>query len=297
MKQSKGLLCLSHVVLTLFSLLAVLPLILLFVGSLTDNAVALRDGFSYFPAQWSGEAYKYIAREWTLVGKGYLNTLLVTMIGTGASLIVTAMFSYGITVRDLPGRKFFTMMVVISMLFNGGIVATYFVYTNVLHVRDTYLGLILPGLFMNGFNIILVSNYFKNSVSAELLEAARIDGATEFGVFWNILMPLSVPILATIGIMSAIGYWNDWTNGLYYLSAKDGQKYYTIQLILNQINDDVNFLASNAAQMGITINMSNIPTTTVRMAIAAVGIIPLLVAYPFFQKYFVKGISLGGVKG
>jgi len=160
-----------------------------------------------------------------------------------------------------------------------------------------FIVLILSGLFMNGFNIILVSNYFRNSVAVDLLEAARIDGASEFLVYWKILLSLSKPMLATIGIMTAIGYWNDWTNGLYFLSARDGQRYYTIQLILNQINGNVNFLASNAAQMGVTINVSQIPTTTVRMAIAAVGIIPLLVAYPFFQKYFVKGISLGGVKG
>lgn len=297
MKQSKGLTVTAYVVLMLFSLIALLPLILLFIASFTDNATAVANGYSYFPAKWSVEAYKYIIDEWILIGKGYLNTALVTVVGTVGSLIVTSMFAYGLTVKDLPGQKVLSFLVVFSMLFNGGIVATYFVYTNVLDVRDSYLALILPSLFMNGFNIILVSNYFRNSVAVDLLEAARIDGASEFLVYWKILLPLSKPMLATIGIMTAIGYWNDWTNGLYFLSARDGQRYYTIQLILNQINDNVNFLASNAAQMGVTINVSQIPTTTVRMAIAAVGIIPLLVAYPFFQKYFVKGISLGGVKG
>ena len=207
------------------------------------------------------------------------------------------MFGYGLTVRGLPGRKVLLIMVVISMLFNGGIVASYFVYTNVINIRDTYFALLLPGFLMTGFNVILVNNYFKNSVAEELLEAARIDGSSEFRVYWKILFPLSVPILATIGILTAIMYWNDWTNGLYYLSARDGQKYYTIQLILNQINNNVNFIATNAAQMGMTLDTSKIPSTTVRMAIAAVGILPLLIAYPFFQKYFVKGISLGGVKG
>lgn len=297
MKESKSWKILAYVVLTTVSLLAVLPLLLLFIGSLTDNATAIADGYSYFPKKWSVVAYKYILDQWTLVGKGYANTMIVTVVGTGLSLIITSMFGYGLTVKNLPGRKLLTIMVIISMLFNGGIVATYFVYTNVINVKDTYLALILPGLLMNAFNIILVSNYFRNSVSEELLEASRIDGASEFRVFWKILLPLSVPILATIGIMTAIAYWNDWTNGLYYLSARDGQKYYTIQLILNQINNNVNFLASNAAQMGVTLDTSSIPSTTVRMAIAAVGVLPLLIAYPFFQKYFVKGISLGGVKG
>ena len=297
MKESKSMKILAYVVMGTISFLAILPLILLFVGSFTDNATAIAEGYTYFPSKWSGEAYKYIMDQWQLIGKGYGNTILVTVIGTSVSLIVTAMFGYGLTVRDLPGKKILLIMVVGSMLFNGGIVATYFVYTNLIHIKDTFFALLLPGYLMSAFNVILVSNYFKNSVAEGLLEAARIDGATEFRVFWKILLPLSVPILATIGIMTAIGYWNDWTNGLYYLSARDGQKYYTIQLILNQINNNVNFLATNAAQMGMTIDTSKVPSTTVRMAIAAVGIVPLLIAYPFFQKYFVKGISLGGVKG
>lgn len=297
MVKSRKIQILAILVMTIISLLAVLPLILLFIGSFTDNATAVSEGYSYFPSKWSLEAYRYIAMEWQLVGRGYFNTILVTVIGTSVSLIMTAMFGYGLTVKGLPGQKFVMAMVIVSMLFNGGIVATYFVYTSVLHIKDTIWALLVPNLLMNAFNIILVMNYFRNSISEELLEAARIDGASEFRVFWKILLPLSVPILATIGIMTAIGYWNDWTNGLYYLSAKNGQQYYTIQLILNQINNDVNFLASNAAQMGMTIDTSTIPSTTVRMAIAAVGIVPLLIAYPFFQKYFVKGISLGGVKG
>lgn len=297
MKQSKGIKILAYIWLTLIALLAVLPLILLFIGSFTDNSTAIAEGYSYFPSKWSGEAYKYILDQWMLIGKGYLNTILVTVVGTGVSLIMTSMFAYGLTVKGMPGRKLLTVMVVITMLFNGGIVATYFVYTNVVNVSDSYLALILPGLMMNAFNIILVSNYFRNSVATELLEAARIDGASEFRVYWKILLPLSVPILATIGIMTAIAYWNDWTNGLYYLSSRDGQSYYTIQLILNQINNNVNFLATNASQLGVTLDTSSIPSVTVRMAIAAVGVLPLLVAYPFFQKYFVKGISIGGVKG
>lgn len=297
MIQGKRMKIWSNVILTILSVLAILPIILLLIGSFTDNATALSEGFSYFPSKLSGEAYKYIIDQWRMVGKGYLNTILVTGIGTALSLIITSMFGYGLTVKGLPGGKIFMALLIISMLFNGGIVAQYFVYSNVFRIKDTYLALIMPNYLMNAFNVILVSNYFRNSVSAEILEAARIDGADEFSVFWKILIPLSVPILATIGIMTAIGYWNDWMNGLYYLSARDGQQYYTIQLILNQINDNVNFLASQASQLGMTMDASKIPSTTVRMAIAFVGILPILIAFPFFQKYFVKGISVGGVKG
>ena len=297
MVQNKRLKLFAHVILVLGSVIAILPLLLLFIGSFTDNASAVANGFSYFPSKWSLDAYKYIIDEWTLIGRGYGNTILITAVGTGISLIITSMFAYGLTVRGLPLQRLFVVMVLITMLFNGGVVASYFIYSKVFNIRDTYFALLIPNYLMNGFSIILVMNYFRSSVSEELLEAARIDGASEFRVFWNILLPLSKPVLATIGINTAIAYWNDWTNGLYYLSARDGQKYYTIQLILNQINDDVNFLATNAAQMGITVDTSGLPTTTVRMAIAAVGVLPLLIIYPFFQKYFVKGISVGGVKG
>ena len=297
MVQGKKMRIWSHIVLTVMAVIAILPIILLLIGSFTDNATALSEGFSYFPSKWSTEAYKYIINAWAMIGKGYANTILVTAIGTSVSLIITAMFGYGLTVKGLPGGKVIMTMLVISMLFNGGIVAQYFVYTNYIRIKDSYLGLIVPNFLMNAFNVILVMNYFRNNVSGEILEAARIDGASEFSVFWKILLPLSVPILATIGIMTGIGYWNDWMNGLYYLSPRNGGSYRTIQLILQEINNQVNFLASQASQMGVTLDTSQIPSTTVRMAIAFIGILPILIAFPFFQKYFVKGISVGGVKG
>lgn len=297
MVQGKGFRIFSNIILTIFATCAILPILLLLIGSFTDNSAALEEGFSYFPSKWSVEAYRYIVNQWTTVGMGYLNTILVTAVGTSISLLITAMFSYGLTVRELPGRKYILGILIFTMLFNGGIVAQFFVYTNYINIKDSFLALILPNFMMNAFNVILVSNYFRNNVFGEILEAAKIDGASEYRIFWKIAIPLSVPILATIGIMTGIGYWNDWTNGLYYLSARDGKRYYTIQLILNEINNNVNFLASRAAEMGVTLDSSTIPSTTVRMAIAFVGILPILVAYPFFQKYFVKGISIGGIKG
>ena len=189
------------------------------------------------------------------------------------------------------------MMVIISMLFNGGIVASYYVYSNLIHIKDTIWALIVPGFLMSAFNVILVRNYYVNNVSGEILESARLDGAGEIRIFVRIVAPLSVPIYATISLMSAVMYWNEWTNGLYYLTQRGGSHLYTIQIILNQINDNISFMASNAAQMGLTVNPSEMPTTTIRMAIAVVAILPIVAAFPFFQKYFVKGISVGGVKG
>ena len=149
---------------------------------------------------------------------------------------------------------------------------------------------------MNAFNLILIRNYFVNNIPPALMEAARIDGAGEFTIFGKIVIPLSLPILATVGLMSAIAYWNDWTNGLYFLNDKDGSHLYSIQNVLNRMNENINFLANNSSTTGGMLDSSALPSTTVRMAIAVLGILPILAAYPFFQKYFVKGITIGSVK-
>ena len=193
--------------------------------------------------------------------------------------------------KGLPGRKFLVFFLVLTMLFNGGLVPTYLVYSNMIHIKDTIFALIVPSLLMNGFNVILIKNYFENNIPAELYESARIDGAGELFIFGRIAMPLSKPILATVGLLMGIAYWNDWQNGLYYLTD---QKLYSVQNILNQINQNISYLASSGVA---GVSMADLPTTTIRMAIALVGILPILIAYPFFQKYFAKGITMGSVKG
>ncbi len=296
-KSEKRMLILSNAALMFLAVCALLPFLLLIIGSVTDNAVALSEGYSFTPSKFSLAAYAYLAEHWNLIGRGYLMTILVTAIGTAIGLMITSMYAYAITVPGLPGGKLLFVLVLISMLFNGGIVSSYYVYSNLIHIKDTIWALIIPNFLMNAFNIILVKNYFRSNISTELMESARMDGAGEIRVFAKIVMPLSVPILATIGLLQALGYWNDWTNGLYYLTKRGGAGYYTIQIILNQMNEDITFMASNAASMGMTVDTSNLPTTSMRMAIAFVAILPILIAYPFFQKYFVKGISIGAVKG
>ncbi len=285
----------SHSVMIFFSVLVVLPFLLLLIGSFTDNQWATVNGFSYFPGKLSLAAYQYIATSWSTIGRGYVMTVIVTVMGTALSMSVTAMFAYALSDRDLPFGKILNFMCVFTMLFNGGIVSSYFCWTQIFHIRDTIWALIIPNLMMNAFNVILVKNYFTFSVPASLVEAARIDGAGEIKIFGSVVLPLSKPILATIGLMTGLSYWNDWTNGLYYLTQRDGSKFYTIQLIMNQINENISFLSKNASQMA-GVNVGTLPSTTVRMAIAVVGVLPILVVYPFLQKYFVKGITMGAVK-
>lgn len=284
----------AHLFCDIAALMALLPFILLIIASFTDNEWAELNGYSYFPQALSLEAYKYILASLDTIGRAYLMTIIVTAVGTFLSIIITSLFAWALCRDGLPGIKLVNFMLVLTLLFNGGIVANYYIYANVYHIRNTIWALIIPSLLMNAFNVILMKNYYKNSIPAALLEAARIDGGGELYIFFKVVMPLSIPILATIGLMTGLMYWNDWMNGLYYLTPREGSRFYTIQIVLNNINENVQALASSASSLGVSV--TELPSTTIRMAIATVGILPILVIYPFFQKYFVRGITLGSVK-
>lgn len=287
----------AHTFCGLATATAILPFILLIIASFTDNSWATANGYSFFPGKLSLDAYKYIAVQWEQIGHAYLMTFVVTVVGTVSSVLITALFAYGIAHTEIPGMKILSFMLIFTMLFNGGLVATYYTYVNFFKVKDTILALLLPSLMMNAFNVILVRNYYMFSIPASLTEAARIDGASEFHIFRTIIFPLSKPIIATIGLMSGLAYWNDWQNGMYYLSDRRGSQYFTIQILLNNINENIQTLLKNASQASsIGVSVAQLPSTTIRMAIAVIGILPIIVLYPFFQKYFVKGITLGGVK-
>ena len=281
----------AHAVLILLTLAAIVPFVLLIIASFTDNNVAITEGFSFFPSKWSTDAYQYIVNEKDTMLRAYGITIVVTLIGTTLGLLISVMLAYSLANSDLPGRNFMTFFVTLTMLFNGGLVPTYLIYTNVFHIKDTLAALIVPNLLMNGFNVILIRNYFATGVPTVLYEAARIDGASEFYIFYRIALPLSKPILATVGLLMGIAYWNDWQNGLYYLSDTS---LYSIRNILNRIHENISFLASNSTS---GVKISDLPTSTIRMAIAVIGILPIVCIYPFFQEYFVRGIAVGAVKG
>lgn len=285
---------LAHVVMIILTFFAVMPFILMIAASISDEKTVLAQGYRFIPQMFSLDAYKYIFAQWDQIGNAYGVTVVVTLIGTLASVTISTMFAFALFQKKVPGTKLIMVLLVITMLFNGGIVPTFYVYINILQVKNTLFGLILPNFLMNAFTIILILSYLRTNIPGELTEAAEIDGAGLFYQFFRIIIPLSRPILATVGLLAAIMYWNDWINGLYYIS---NAKLYTIQLLLNQMNQNIAWLASNAASLGGTQNLANLPTATIRMAIAVVAILPILMAYPFFQKYFAKGIALGAVKG
>ncbi len=281
----------SHTVLFLLTFLALVPFLILISSSFSEDTQIIKYGYSMFPRGFSMDAYGYILTNFSVIGRAYGVTIAVTVIGTAASLIITNLGAYMLSQDDLPGVKVLMFLVVFTMLFSGGLVPTYYIYTQVFHLKDTLWCLIVPNLLLNAFNIILIRNYYRFSIPKAIVESARIDGAGEFTTFVRIVFPLSLPITATVGLLTAIMFWNDWQNGLYYLT---GTEWYSIQQVLRVMSSQITFL-SNGTDSTQGVNR-DIPTTTIRMAIAVVAIAPILIAYPFFQKYFVKGITLGAVK-
>jgi putative aldouronate transport system permease protein len=220
-------------------------------------------------------------------------SIIVTAVGSVSSVLLTSMLSYAIARKGLPGRKLLTFFVFFTMLFNGGLVPTYIMYINTFHIKNTIFALLIPSLLIHAFNVMLMRSYLMTSIPNEIIESASIDGASEFTIFGKVVMPMSIPIIATIFLYQVISYWNDWKNGLFYITSRTDL--YTIQNLLNRMIMNIQYLAS--ASDTVSSDLSNIPTVTVRMAIAVAGLIPILIIYPFIQKYFVRGIVLGAVKG
>ena len=287
-KSSKRFLVLSHVMLIILSVFLAAPFVLLIISSFTEESTAVKYGYTFFPNMLSLDAYRYIFSNIGMFGKAFLITICVTVTGVIVSLLISSMMAYVLSRKGIPGGRILNFFVVFTMLFNGGLVATYLNYVQVFHIKNTYLALLIPNLLCNAFSIMMIKNYFQSSIPEELLEAARIDGASEMKIFLKIVIPLSKPILATVALIVGLAYWNDWQNGLYYL---DNTAMHGIQNVLNDMNSNAKYL------MQFGTGGATVPTTTVRMAIAVVGILPVLCVYPFFQDYFAKGITAGAVKG
>ncbi len=281
-----------HLVMIGFMLAALVPFLLMIMSSFTDEDILLKYGYTLFPSKFSLYAYYYLfVADAVTILRSYAVTLGVTASGTMLSLLLTPMMGYALSRKDYRKRGVLTFYIFFTMLFNGGLVPQYLMYTQILHIKNTFAALIVPNLLISAFSILLMKSYFVLNIHPALIEAAKMDGGGEFYIFFRIVMPLSTPILATMGLMTGIGYWNDWMNGLYYIS---NAKFFSLQVLLNRILANLSFLRQYGNELGFNIPL---PSTAIRMAMATIGSVPILVLYPFFQKYFVKGISLGGVKG
>lgn len=283
-----------HIFMILLVLSCVLPFLLMVMASLTEEMTLTRNGYSFFPEVFSLETYRYIIRSAGTILRGYVMTIVVTVIGTVCNLVLTILFAYPLSRKDLPYRSGLSFFLFFTMLFNGGLVPTYMMYANTFHIKNTIFALIVPSLMMNAFYVIMMRSFFSSSIPDSLIEAAKLDGASERKILMSIVVPLSKPMIVTLVLMVGLGYWNDWMNGLYYVTE---QKLYTIQMILNNMINNIEFLTRNASMLGSAASSMKIPQVGIRMGIAVIAVLPVLIIYPFLQKYFVKGIVIGGVKG
>lgn len=283
-----------NITLFIVVVLMLMPFVILFMSSIASEKSLVLSGYRFIPREFSLDAYLYIFRKANTIYRSYFITIFITVVGTSVSLILTTMLAYPLSRKDFKRRNMFSFFVYFTMIFNGGLVPSYMMWTRIFGIKNTVYALIIPSLLMNAFNILLMRNYFSSSIPQELIEAAQIDSASEFKIFIKIILPLSLPILATIGLITGLAYWNDWINGLYYISKPE---LFSIQVLLNRILSDIQFLLSQTSTNISTSAISSIPSVSVRMAIAVLGIIPIMIIFPFFQKYFVKGMTIGAVKG
>jgi len=283
----------STVFLSILTFITLLPIILIIIASFTDEKSLLTYGYSYFPKAWSLNAYYYLINQGKLIFRAYGITIFVTAVGTVSSVLITTMLAYPMSRKNFKYRNILSFFVFFTMLFNGGVVSSYMMWTNIFKIKNTIWALIFPNYLVSAFNVFLVRNYYSNNVPEAVIESAQIDGASEMRIFWKIIIPLSVPTIATISLFTALCYWNDWLNGLYYITKSE---LFGIQNLLIKIMNNVQFLKSGSSNF-LGVGNMNLPGTSVRMAMAVIGILPIIIIYPFIQKYFIKGVVVGAVKG
>lgn len=293
-KHDRGFQLIANAVMILLALFCILPFLLILISSLTTEDSLVRNGYSFFPEEWSLETYGFIFRRGATILRAYGISVFTTIVGTIFALVLTILTSYPLSRSDLPGRKFFSFYIFFTMLFNGGLVPTYILYTRYLKVNNTLLAQIVPYLLLNAFNVFLMRTYFQSNIPSSCIESAKIDGASEYRILPQIVLPMSKPVVVTMIVLIGLAYWNNWTNGLYFIINPD---LFSIQNLLNRMLQDVQFLRTAGNMSGTSEIAASLPSTGIRMAVAVVGALPILIIYPFFQRYFVGGITVGAVKG
>ena len=283
------------IVMSVIALLTVVPVVLVFIISITSSVSLTYRGFSFFPISTSFIAYESLFKTGSQLVDSYLVTIAVTLIHTVVSVMIMTMYAYVLAQQRFAAKKFYTFMVFFTMLFSGGLVPSYIINVNVLHLYDSFWILVLSGM-VSAFNIIVLRTFISTTIPIELFDAAQIDGATEFRIFWNIVLPLSKAGLATIGLFVLVGKWNEWFTGMLYI---DNPKLVPLQTMLTRIQQKIDFIKNNSSIAstpdGIAM-LKNMPSEQTRMAILVITTVPILFAYPFFQRYFVSGLTIGSVK-
>ena len=286
---------LLNIMFLILALICVIPAVLVVSISFSAEQSITDYGYRLIPKIISLDGYGYLLKQGALIIRALGVSLFVTIVGTVLGTLLTTLMGYVLSRPDYKLNGFLTMLVFIPMVFNGGLVSTYFIVSQFLHLKNTLWALILP-LSVSSFNVVICRTFFKTTIPEELIESAKMDGATQFKIFFQIVLPFSLPVIATFGLFLCFAYWNDWYQSMLYI---DNQRLYSLQALLNAIMTNINMLAQNAATMGASMAdmVANMPKEAARMAIVVIIVLPIACAYPFFQKYFISGLTVGAVKG
>ena len=285
-----------HIVIGLFCLCCIIPFIFVIIISFSSEASIREIGYSFVPKEWSLEAFRFAFKKLPQIWRSYFNSIFITVVGTFLSTLMCAMYAYVLYRPDFRYRRFFNFLSFFTMIFGGGLVPTYIVCTQVLGLKENYAALIVP-LLVNPFNIIIMRTFFMSSVPMELIEAATIDGSGEYSTLFRIVAPIAKPGVATIALLNALAFWNEWYLSLLYI--KRNKILQPLQALLMELQNNVQYLNQMAGQLGAAAiqEASKMPSQSLRMVLVVLIVVPIACAYPFFQRYIVAGLTVGSVKG
>lgn len=278
----------------LLAIITFLPVVFVFIISISSEASIAQNGYSFFPAELSIESYKYLWQSKDYIGRSFLNSVGITLVGTLIGLVLTSTLGYVLSRPNYYMKGLYTWMLIIPMLFSGGLVARYMVNTQIYHLKNTYWAMILPGA-CSTFYVIVMRTFFQTTLPDGIIESGKIDGASQLRIFTQLVLPISLPVIATIGLFLTFNYWNMWYGAMLYLDSNH-RELYPLQYVLISIEKNISFMARNEDYFREE-SMKNLPSETMRMAIVMVVVIPIACSYPFFQRYFVGGLTIGAVKG
>ncbi|MDR1025586.1 MAG: carbohydrate ABC transporter permease [Treponema sp.] len=284
-----------NLILIILAAVCLIPVLLVVAISFSDQMTVQESGYRLIPRTVSFEGYKFLYEQRAMILRTLSMSLFVTAVGTLLGIMLTTSMGYILSRLEYRLQKFFTWVVFIPMVFNGGLVSTYFVVSQFLGLRNSPWALILP-LCVSSFNVIVCKTFFRSTIPDSVVESAKIDGASQFTIYFRIVLPLSLPVIATIGLFLSFAYWNDWFQAMLYI---DDMRLYTLQAFLNRLLTDINAMAQNALILGASQAemIMRMPREAARMAIVVVVVLPIACAYPFFQRYFISGLTIGAVKG
>ncbi|AVM69288.1 sugar ABC transporter permease [Lachnospiraceae bacterium oral taxon 500] len=280
-----------NIIFAVAAAVSIVPVIFVLMISFSSEFSLNHYGYRFIPTEFSMAAYNYLWRERRIIFNAFGISVFVTVVGVLLGLVLTTTMGYVLSRREFKLRGFYTGVVFVPMIFNGGMIASYVVMVHVLGLKDSIWALILP-IAVSSFNIIICKTFFRSTIPDSIIESGKIDGASQLQIFGQIVLPISKPVLATIGLFLSFGYWNDWFQAALYITSTEKN---SLQSLLNQILQNVEYM--NKHPEYATALQEQIPSESVRMAIAIVVIIPIALAYPFFQKYFITGLTIGAVKG